>query len=65
MTKDPQNNVISRWKDDGKLHVFKDTLESTAKFQQWFQDEILQNENCMNGDHWDLLLNRYYRFQIQ
>lgn len=64
MTKDPQNNTISRWKEDGKLHVFMDAFETSAKFKQWFQDEILRNGNCMNSDHWDVLLKRYRRFRI-
>jgi hypothetical protein len=65
MTKDPQNNTISRWKEDGKLHVFMDNLSTAAAFQQWFQDVVLQNGNCMSGDHWNLLLKRYYRFEMQ
>ncbi|XP_021913424.1 uncharacterized protein LOC110826763 isoform X2 [Zootermopsis nevadensis] len=59
MTKDPQNNTISRWKEDGKLHVFMDAFETPAKFIQWFQDEILRNGNCMNSNHWDVLLKRF------
>jgi hypothetical protein len=59
MTKDPQNNTILRWKEDGKLHVFSDTLGTATKFQQWFQDEILQNGKSMSAEHWDALLKRY------
>ncbi|XP_023703812.1 uncharacterized protein LOC111862551 isoform X3 [Cryptotermes secundus] len=59
MTRDPQNNTILRWKEDGKLHVFSETLGAPEKFQQWFHDEILQNGKPMNENHWDLLLRRF------
>jgi hypothetical protein len=62
MTRDPQNNTILRWKEDGKLHVFSETLGAAEIFQQWFHDEILQNGKPMNENHWDLLLKRYYKF---
>lgn len=58
-TRDPQNNTILRWKEDGKLHVFSDTLGAPAKFQQWFQDEILENGKSMSAEHWDVLLKRF------
>jgi predicted transposase YbfD/YdcC len=64
-TKDPQNNITLRWKEDGKLHVFLDTLATPSKFQQWFQDEILQNGKSMDGDNWNLLLRRYYKLHVQ
>jgi hypothetical protein len=62
MTRDPHNNTILRWKEDGKLHVFSETLGSRATFEQWFHDGIIQNGKIMNEDHWDLLLKRYYEF---
>jgi len=65
MTKDPQNNTILRWKEDGKLHVFSDTLGEQKTFQEWFQDEILENEKSMSAEHWDVLLKRYLKFHLQ
>jgi hypothetical protein len=59
MTRNPQNNAILRWKEDGKLHVFSETLGAPEKFHQWFHDEILKNGKPMSENHWDLLLKRY------
>jgi hypothetical protein len=39
--------------------VFSDTLGAPTKFQQWFQDEILENGKSMSAEHWDVLLKRY------
>jgi len=58
MTRDPQNNAILRWKEDGKLHVFSDTLGAQKTFQEWFQDEILENGKSMSAERWDVLLKR-------
>jgi hypothetical protein len=44
--------------------VFSETLGASEKFQQWFHDEILQHGKPMNENHWDLLLKRYYKFNV-
>ncbi|XP_069676761.1 uncharacterized protein [Periplaneta americana] len=58
-TKDPQNKIISRWKEDGGMHVFSNILNSPANFKEWFKSEILQNGTPIDGKHWNLLFKRF------
>ncbi|XP_068085763.1 uncharacterized protein [Anabrus simplex] len=58
-TRDPQDNIITRWKDDGNLHAFKDIFQSEDSFQEWFQNNILQSPSVFGDDTWKRIFQRF------
>lgn len=56
-TKDPKQCLMRRWKEDGNLHVFQDVLKSQEKFQEWFEEFVL-NGKAIDEGHFQKLLNR-------
>lgn len=56
-TKDPQKQEIQRWKDDGKLHAFRDVFQNQTLFDDWFSENILRSEG-VSDNNWMKLLQR-------
>lgn len=56
-TKDPNQKIIKRWKEDNDLHVFQDTIEAQDRFDDWFY-QIVLTSNDIQEIQFLLLLNR-------
>lgn len=57
-TRDPQQQITKRWKEDNNLHVFEDTISDQCKFDDWFYENVLSGATI--DEHiFVKLLNRF------
>lgn len=56
-TKDPKQQVIKRWKEDGDLHVFEDVLSDQQKFNVWFRETVFSKRD-VDLKYFETLFNR-------
>lgn len=59
LTRDPQKNIVRRWRDEPDLHIFENTLMKQENFNEWFRSNIISNAKAMKEEHFVKLLNRY------
>lgn len=57
LTRDPKQQVMKRWKEDGNLHVFEGMLQDQKGFNKWFQETVL-NGRTTDERNFIALLNR-------
>lgn len=56
-TRDPKQQTMRRWKEDGNLHVFENVIQNQMEFDRWFLETVL-NSCWMEEQHFITLLNR-------
>lgn len=56
-TRDPKQQIMRRWKEDGNLHVFENALQNQVEFEKWFQNVILSDRTVCEK-HFSALIKR-------
>lgn len=57
LTRDPKQQLMARWKEDGNLHVFENILQSQMEFDKWFLTVALKS-NPISEETFTALINR-------
>lgn len=57
VTRDPKQQLMRRWKEDGNLHVFENTLQSQAEFNKRFRMVVLHS-SVISETRFRTLINR-------
>lgn len=56
-TQSPKKQSLYRWKEDGTLHVFEDTIQNQIEFNKWFQSVVLSS-STIEEKQFSALINR-------